>query len=169
MYYNKCTFVGRLTRDPEMRFTSTGVAVANFNLAVDRPFVNAQGERETDFIPVTVWRKLAETCANNLGKGRLVLVEGRLQVAPIPTRKGLKGGHTDHSGQSPFLDGARRTVRKLLQTDIRMQVQMFRIQAFPAIFRRLIGPKNRRSRAIKLLKESPQIKQVLMHSLYGEG
>jgi single-strand DNA-binding protein len=90
MYYNKCTFVGRLTRDPEMRFTSSGVAVANFNLAVNRPFTNGRGERETDFIPVTVWRKLAETCANNLGKGRLVLVEGRLQIGSYTDKEGVK-------------------------------------------------------------------------------
>jgi single-strand DNA-binding protein len=90
MYYNKCTFIGRLTRDPEMRFTSSGVAVANFNLAVNRPFTNGKGERETDFIPVTVWRKLAETCANNLGKGRLVLVEGRLQIGSYTDKEGVK-------------------------------------------------------------------------------
>jgi single-strand DNA-binding protein len=90
MYYNKCTFVGRLTRDPEMRFTSSGVAVANFNLAVDRPFTNGKGERDTDFIPITVWRKLAETCANNLGKGRLVLVEGMLQVSSYTDKEGTK-------------------------------------------------------------------------------
>jgi single-strand DNA-binding protein len=90
MYYNKCTFVGRLTRDPELRFTKSGIAVANFNLAVDRPFLNARKERETDFIPVTVWRKLAETCANNLAKGRLVLVEGRLQMDSYTDKEGVK-------------------------------------------------------------------------------
>lgn len=90
MYYNKCTFVGRLTRDPEMRYTSSGIAVANFSLAVDRPYLNGKKERDTDFIPVTVWRKLAETCANNLGKGRLVLVEGRLQIGSYSDKEGVK-------------------------------------------------------------------------------
>lgn len=77
---NRVILIGRLTRDPELRYTASGVAVTSFTLAVDRNFVNQQGERGTDFIRVTVWRKLAETCANHLGKGRLVAVEGRLQT-----------------------------------------------------------------------------------------
>jgi single-strand DNA-binding protein len=90
VYYNKCTFVGRLTRDPEIRYTSSGIAVANFNLAVDRPYLNAKKERDADFIRITTWRKLAETCANNLGKGRLVLVEGRLQIGSYTDKDGIK-------------------------------------------------------------------------------
>jgi hypothetical protein len=66
---NRIVLIGRLTRDPEMRFTTSGTAVANFTLAVDRQRPNAQGEREADFIRVVVWSKLAETCANYLGKG----------------------------------------------------------------------------------------------------
>jgi len=62
--------------------------VATFTLAVDRPYLNAQGERETDFIRVVAWRKLAETCANYMGKGRLVAVEGRLQVRTYQTPDG---------------------------------------------------------------------------------
>jgi single-strand DNA-binding protein len=77
---NQVILIGRLTRDPELRYTANGVAVTTFTLAVDRNYVNQQGERGTDFIRVTVWRKLAETCANHLGKGRLVAVEGRLQT-----------------------------------------------------------------------------------------
>jgi single-strand DNA-binding protein len=90
MFHNSCTFVGRLTRDPEIRYTSSGIAVANFTLAVDRPYLNAKKERDTDFIRVTVWRKLAETCANNLSKGRLVLVEGRLQIGSYTDKEGIK-------------------------------------------------------------------------------
>ncbi len=90
MYFNKCIFIGRLTREPELRYTASGIPVANFTVAVDRPFVNAQGEREADFIRVVTWRKLAETCANNLGKGRLVLVEGRLQVGTYTDREGIQ-------------------------------------------------------------------------------
>ena len=77
---NCVILIGRLTRDPELRYTPAGVAVATFSLAVDRSFTNQQGERGTDFIRIVVWRKLAEVCANNLGKGRLVAVSGRLQV-----------------------------------------------------------------------------------------
>ncbi|KXG76401.1 Single-stranded DNA-binding protein A [Fervidicola ferrireducens] len=88
---NKVILIGRLTKDPELRFTpANGVAVTTFTLAVDRPFLNQKGERETDFIPVVVWRKLAETCANNLKKGRLVGVSGRLQVRSYDTPGGQR-------------------------------------------------------------------------------
>lgn len=74
---NKVIIVGRLTRDPEVRYTQTGKAVASFSVAVDTGF----GEnKRADFIPVVVWEKLAEVCGNNLTKGRRVLVEGRLQI-----------------------------------------------------------------------------------------
>src|SRR5690606_23279083 len=77
---NRIILIGRLVADPQLRYTQNGTAVANFRIAVDRPFSNQQGERETDFIDIVTWRRLAEVCANNLGKGRLVGVEGRLQV-----------------------------------------------------------------------------------------
>lgn len=77
---NRIILIGRLVADPQLRYTQGGTAVANFRIAVDRPFSNQQGERETDFIDIVTWRRLAEVCANNLGKGRLVGVEGRLQV-----------------------------------------------------------------------------------------
>jgi len=77
---NRIVLIGRLVADPQLRYTQSGTAVANFRIAVDRPFPNQQGERETDFIDVVAWRKLAETIANNLNKGRLVGVDGRLQV-----------------------------------------------------------------------------------------
>lgn len=77
---NRIVLIGRLVADPQLRYTQTGTAVANFRIAVDRPFSNQQGERETDFIDIVTWRKLAEVVANNLNKGRLVGVDGRLQV-----------------------------------------------------------------------------------------
>jgi len=77
---NRIILIGRLVADPQLRYTQNGTAVANFRIAVDRPFTNQQGERETDFIDIVTWRRLAEVCANNLAKGRLVGVEGRLQV-----------------------------------------------------------------------------------------
>lgn len=78
--FNRVILIGRLTKDPELRYTPNGVAVATFTIAVNRPYTNQQGEKETDFIRILTWRKLAEVCAQNLGKGRLVAVEGRLQV-----------------------------------------------------------------------------------------
>jgi single-strand DNA-binding protein len=77
---NRIVLIGRLTRDPELRYTPNGVAVTTFTLAVDRPFTNNQGERETDFINIVTWRGLAENCANYLKKGRLAAADGRLQI-----------------------------------------------------------------------------------------
>ncbi len=87
---NRIVLIGRLTRDPEMRYTPQGVPVASFSLAVDRPFANQQGERDTDFIDCVAWRKLGETVGNHLTKGRLVAVEGRLQVRSYEAQDGSK-------------------------------------------------------------------------------
>src|SRR5690606_3909154 len=75
---NRTILVGRLSSEPELRYSVNGTAVTNFRLAVDRPFKNDKGEREVDFFPIVTFKKLAEVCAHNLNKGRLVAVEGRL-------------------------------------------------------------------------------------------
>lgn len=77
---NTVVLTGRLTRDPELKYTGSGIAVTNFNLAVDRSFKNASGEREADFIMCQAWRKTAELIAENLNKGSLIGVEGRIQT-----------------------------------------------------------------------------------------
>ena len=77
---NRVVLVGRLTRDVEMKYLPNGTPVANFTLAVDRPFSNKDGDKETDFIPIVVWRKQAESCAKYIGKGSLVAVDGRMQT-----------------------------------------------------------------------------------------
>ena len=87
---NRIILIGRLTRDPELRYTPQGVPVASFSLAVDRPFSNQQGQRETDFIDCIAWRKLGETVGNHLTKGHLVAVEGRLQVRSYEAQDGTK-------------------------------------------------------------------------------
>lgn len=88
---NQVTLIGRLTRDPELKYTAgNGTAVVNFTLAVDRPFTNQDGEREADFINITVWRKQAENCANYLGKGSLVAVTGRLQIRSYEDQEGTR-------------------------------------------------------------------------------
>lgn len=74
---NVAIIIGRLTRDVELRYTPNGIAVASFTIAVDRH----SGDGEADFIPVVVWRKLAENCAEYIGKGRLVAVVGRIQAS----------------------------------------------------------------------------------------
>lgn len=87
---NRSILIGRLTKDPELRYTPTGVAVANFILAIDRNFKNAQGERETDFIPVVVYRQLAEFCSNYLSKGKMAAADGRIQIRTYTGQDGQK-------------------------------------------------------------------------------
>jgi len=86
---NHIILIGRLVRDPELRYTNSGTPVTNFTLAVERNYTNQQGERDVDFIKIVTWRKLAENCAQHLGKGRLVAVAGSLQI-----RKSEKDGRT---------------------------------------------------------------------------
>ena len=85
---NRVILIGRLTRDPEIRYTQSGIAVANFSLAVDRRFKNANGEKETDFINVVAWRKQAELIGEYLKKGFMTAVEGSLQMRKYQTREG---------------------------------------------------------------------------------
>ena len=87
---NRIILIGRLTRDPELRYVPSGHPVASFTLAVDRPFANQQGERQTDFIDIVAWRRLAEQVTQHLNKGRLVAVEGRLQIRSYETQDGQK-------------------------------------------------------------------------------
>lgn len=87
---NKVVLIGRLTKDPELRFTpGTGTAVATFTLAVDRKF-SKEGQREADFVPVVVWGKSAENTANYVGKGKLVGVSGRIQTRSYDAKDGSK-------------------------------------------------------------------------------
>src|SRR5690625_1930929 len=76
---NRVVLVGRLTKDPDLRYTPNGVAVANFTIAMHRPFTNQDGTREADFINCVVWRRPAENLANYMKKGNQVGVDGRLQ------------------------------------------------------------------------------------------
>lgn len=90
---NKVILIGRLTRDPEVRTTTTGKTVTSFTLAVDRRFVrrdNSEGQQTADFIPIVTWNKLAEICGNNLTKGRRISVEGRIQVRTYDDQNGNK-------------------------------------------------------------------------------
>jgi single-strand DNA-binding protein len=88
---NKVILIGRLATDPELKYTPSGVAVTSFRIAVDRPFGrNAEGEKETDFIDIVAWRQSAEFAANYLNKGRLVAVDGRLQIRSWVAQDGTK-------------------------------------------------------------------------------
>lgn len=86
---NKVTLLGRLTKDPEVRYTQTGIAVTSFTLAVNRKFARDENQ-QADFIPIVVWDKLAEICGNYLQKGRQVLIEGRIQIRSYDTQNGNK-------------------------------------------------------------------------------
>lgn len=85
---NRAILVGRLTRDPDLRYTSSGVAVATFTIAVNRQYTNQQGEREADFINCVIWRKAAENFANFTHKGSLIGVEGRIQTRSYDNQQG---------------------------------------------------------------------------------
>lgn len=103
---NVIVLIGRLTKDPELRYTQTGKAVATLRLAVDRGF-SSQGEKETDFIDVIAWERLAETVANYLQKGRLVGVQGRLQIRHYETQEGQRREKAEVvANQIRFLDRA---------------------------------------------------------------
>ena len=93
---NSVVLIGRLTRDPELRYTSgSQMAVATFTLAIDRPFQRADGEKQTDFPRVTVFGKQAENCEKFLAKGRLVGVQGRLQTGSYTNKDGATVYTTD--------------------------------------------------------------------------
>lgn len=87
---NSIVLMGRLVKDPEVRYTQSGKVVCQFTLAVDRPFTNQNGQKEADFIPVVVWGKIAEIAGNSLSKGHRALVEGRLQIRNYTARDGSK-------------------------------------------------------------------------------
>ena len=85
---NRTILVGRLTKDPDLRYTGNGNAVTSFTLACDRPFTNQQGERDADFIRCQVWKKAAENVANYLQKGSLAGVDGRIQTRSYDGQNG---------------------------------------------------------------------------------
>ena len=87
---NRIIVMGRLVRDPELRHTQAGKAVTSFTLAVDRDFKGQNGEREVDFIDIVAWGNTAEFVCSYMGKGRLIAVEGRLQIREWTDRDGGK-------------------------------------------------------------------------------
>lgn len=124
---NNCVIIGRLVRDPEQRYTPSGVAVCNFTLAVERQFTSTDGKRETDFIDIVVWKKLAETCANNLSKGRLVAIQGRLQIRSYDDNNGIRRKVAEIVAENVrFLDYPKDNARPTVENEIRQaQAGMF--------------------------------------------
>ncbi|UJF15076.1 single-stranded DNA-binding protein [Jeotgalibaca sp. MA1X17-3] len=85
---NNVVLVGRLTRELDLKYTSNGTAVASFTIAAERPFKNASGEKETDFINCVIWRKSAENLANFTRKGSMIGVEGSIQTRKYENQQG---------------------------------------------------------------------------------
>lgn len=85
---NRIVLMGRLTRDPELRRTGSGTAVSSFSIAVDRDFKGQSGEKETDFIDIVAWRNTAEFASKYFTKGRMAVVEGRLQIRDWKDKEG---------------------------------------------------------------------------------
>jgi len=108
--FNKVILIGRLTRDPELRYTPNAHAVGSFTLAVNRPFKTENGEQQTDFIDIVTWRKVAEQVGQYLSKGRLVAVDGRLQTRSYEDRNGVKRKAAEVVANTVrFLDGRKPT------------------------------------------------------------
>lgn len=92
---NRVMLIGRLTAKPELRYTGSNIPFCRFSLAVNRTFADAQGERQTDFFNIVIWRKQAENVSNFLNKGSLVAVEGRLQTGSYEDKDGNKRNTVD--------------------------------------------------------------------------
>lgn len=122
---NRAVLTGRLTRDPELRYTTSGTAVVSFTLAVDRQFRNQNGDRDADFVNCVIWRKSAENFSNFTHKGSLVGIEGRIQTRNYENQQGNRvyvtevvvdnfalleprqqNGGMNQGGQQPFNNGS---------------------------------------------------------------
>jgi len=107
---NKVFLIGRLTRDPELRYTGSNIAVATFSIAVNRPFANQAGEREADFINIVVWRRQAENIKNYLTQGSQVAIDGRIQTRSYDGEDGKKRYVTEVVADNvQFLDSKNRS------------------------------------------------------------
>ncbi len=115
---NRVMLIGRLTAKPELRYTSSNIPFARFSVAINRTFSNSQGQRETDFINVVVWRKQAENVCNFLDKGSLVSVEGRLQTGSYDDKDGNKRYSMDVVGDSvQFLESKSQAQNRANNSD----------------------------------------------------
>ena len=124
---NKIILMGRLTRDPELRHTQTGTAVASFSLAVDRDFKDkATGDRTTDFIDVVAWRQTGEFVSRYFTKGRMAVVEGRLQIRDWTDKDGNKRRSAEVVADNVYFGDSKRDAR------IRRPVQRAAIPPLPA-------------------------------------
>ena len=106
---NRIVLMGRLTRDPELRRTQSGTAVTSFSLAVDRDFKSQSGEKETDFIDIVAWRATAEFVSKYFTKGRMAVVEGRLQLRDWTDKNGNKRRSAEVVADSVYFGDSKKT------------------------------------------------------------
>ena len=107
---NKIILMGRLTRDPELRRTQSGTAVTSFTIAVDRDYKSQSGEKETDFIDIVAWRATGEFVSKYVSKGRMAVVEGRLQIRDWTDRDGGKRRSAEVVADNVYFGDSKRAV-----------------------------------------------------------
>ena len=107
---NNIVLMGRLVRDPELRRTGSGTAVASLTLAVDRDYKSQSGEKETDFIDIVAWRSTAEFVCKYFTKGRMAVVEGRLQIRDWTDRDGGKRRSAEVVAENVYFGDSKRAV-----------------------------------------------------------
>ena len=106
---NKVVLMGRLTKDPELRRTGSGTAVTSFSLACDRDFKSLSGEKETDFIEVVAWKNTAEFVSKYFSKGRMAVVDGRLQIRNWTDKSGNKRTTAEVVAENVYFAGSKRS------------------------------------------------------------
>ena len=106
---NRIVLMGRLTRDPELRHTGNGLAVASFSLAVDRDFKSQGGEKETDFVDIVAWRSTADFVSKFFTKGRMAVVEGRLQLRDWTDKDGGKRRSAEVVAEHVYFGDSKRS------------------------------------------------------------
>lgn len=106
---NHINIMGRLTKEPELRHTSNGTSVVSFRIACDRDYKSASGERETDFVDVVAWRGLADNVAKYFAKGRMAVVDGRLQLRSWTDKEGITHYATEILANHVYFGDSRKT------------------------------------------------------------
>ena len=120
---NRIIVMGRMTRDPELRRTNSGTAVASFTVAVDRDFKSQSGEKETDFIDVVAWRNTAEFASKYFSKGRMAVVEGRLQIGDCTDKDGNKRRSAEIVADSVYFGDSKRDGGDTVQSEPQSEPQ----------------------------------------------
>ena len=120
---NRIIVMGRMTRDPELRRTNSGTAVASFTVAVDRDFKSQSGEKETDFIDVVAWRNTAEFVSKYFSKGRMAVVDGRLQLRDWTDKDGNKRRSAEIVADSVYFGDSKRDGGDTVQSEPQSEPQ----------------------------------------------